>query len=134
MVTDRLAVSGAEHRPDRGRGYAGLLPSWIASLQHGVALTSASTVVLLLVLAYLVLTRSDWCGPGTADPTTTVHTRASINTHRTTLQPSSSLSTRRCDGDDSSAAWSTSTREPPDLIRRAAGHRSCDEFWRRTSS
>jgi ABC-type Mn2+/Zn2+ transport system permease subunit len=38
-----------------GAGYGGLLASWTASLKHGVALTSASSVVLLLVAAYLVL-------------------------------------------------------------------------------
>jgi len=36
-------------------GYAGLLISWVASVDHGIALTSASAVVLLLVAAYLVL-------------------------------------------------------------------------------
>jgi ABC-type Mn2+/Zn2+ transport system permease subunit len=36
-------------------GYGGLLISWTASVDHGIALTSASTVVLLLVVAYLVL-------------------------------------------------------------------------------
>ncbi|MGA5299940.1 metal ABC transporter permease [Nucisporomicrobium flavum] len=36
-------------------GYAGLLVSWTASVGHGVVLTSASAVVLLLVLAYLAL-------------------------------------------------------------------------------
>jgi ABC-type Mn2+/Zn2+ transport system permease subunit len=36
-------------------GYAGLLLSWTASLRYGVALTSASAVVLMLVLAYLLL-------------------------------------------------------------------------------
>ena len=36
-------------------GYAGLLVSWTASVEHGIVLTSASAVVLLLVLAYLVL-------------------------------------------------------------------------------
>jgi ABC-type Mn2+/Zn2+ transport system permease subunit len=36
-------------------GYTGLLLSWTASLRHGVALTSASAVVLVLVLAYLLL-------------------------------------------------------------------------------
>ncbi len=36
-------------------GYGGLLVSWIASVDHGFALTSASAVVLLLVAAYLVL-------------------------------------------------------------------------------
>jgi manganese/iron transport system permease protein len=36
-------------------GYAGLLVSWTASVDYGVALTSASAVVLVLVLAYVVL-------------------------------------------------------------------------------
>jgi manganese/iron transport system permease protein len=36
-------------------GYGGLLISWIASVDHGIALTSASAVVLLLVACYLVL-------------------------------------------------------------------------------
>ena len=36
-------------------GYGGLLVSWIASVDHGIALTSASAVVLLLVAAYLLL-------------------------------------------------------------------------------
>lgn len=36
-------------------GYGGLLASWTASVDHGIALTSASAVVLLLVLAYLLL-------------------------------------------------------------------------------
>ncbi|MDG9675938.1 metal ABC transporter permease [Micromonospora sp. DH14] len=35
--------------------YGGLLASWTASVDHGIALTSASAVVLLLVLAYLLL-------------------------------------------------------------------------------
>ncbi len=36
-------------------GYGGLLLSWTASVDHGISLTSASAVVLLLVLAYVVL-------------------------------------------------------------------------------
>ena len=36
-------------------GYGGLWLSWTASVRHGIALTSASAVVLCLVLAYLVL-------------------------------------------------------------------------------
>jgi ABC-type Mn2+/Zn2+ transport system permease subunit len=36
-------------------GYTGLLVSWTASVDYGVTLTSASAIVLLLVLAYLVL-------------------------------------------------------------------------------
>ncbi|MBO4161365.1 metal ABC transporter permease [Micromonospora antibiotica] len=35
--------------------YGGLLASWTASVDYGIALTSASAVVLLLVLAYLLL-------------------------------------------------------------------------------
>jgi ABC-type Mn2+/Zn2+ transport system permease subunit len=38
-----------------GAGYGGLLLSWTASVDYGISLTSASTVVLLLVLAYVVL-------------------------------------------------------------------------------
>jgi manganese/iron transport system permease protein len=36
-------------------GYGGLLASWTASVDYGISLTSASAVVLLLVLAYLLL-------------------------------------------------------------------------------
>jgi manganese/iron transport system permease protein len=36
-------------------GYGGLLASWTASVDYGVSLTSASAVVLLLVLGYLLL-------------------------------------------------------------------------------
>ena len=36
-------------------GYGGLLISWTASVDHGISLTSASAVVLVLVLAYLLL-------------------------------------------------------------------------------
>ncbi|WP_250007851.1 metal ABC transporter permease [Actinoplanes sp. M2I2] len=56
MVTDKLvamAVVGTVLIV--GAGYAGLLASWTASLRYGVALTSASSVVLLLVAAYLLL-------------------------------------------------------------------------------
>ncbi|MEU7612481.1 metal ABC transporter permease [Micromonospora sp. NPDC049204] len=35
--------------------YGGLLTSWTASVDYGISLTSASAVVLLLVLAYLLL-------------------------------------------------------------------------------
>lgn len=38
-----------------GAGYGGLLLSWNASISYGITLASASTVVLLLVLAYLTL-------------------------------------------------------------------------------
>src|SRR5690348_3685839 len=44
----------------------------------------------------------------------------------------SSRSTHRYGGHESSVAWSTSTYGRPDLITRAAGHGSCDEYWRST--
>ncbi|MEU6205408.1 metal ABC transporter permease [Micromonospora musae] len=56
MLTSRLAVMAAV-----GTGlilvaaYGGLLASWTASVDYGIPLTSASAVVLLLVLAYLLL-------------------------------------------------------------------------------
>ena len=56
MLTSRLTVMAA-----LGTvlillaGYGGLLASWTASVGYGISLTSASAVVLLLVLAYLVL-------------------------------------------------------------------------------
>jgi ABC-type Mn2+/Zn2+ transport system permease subunit len=56
MVTDRLvpmAVAGTGLV--LAAGYFGLLLSWTASLRYGVALTSASAVVLMLVLAYVLL-------------------------------------------------------------------------------
>ncbi|MBU2663407.1 metal ABC transporter permease [Actinoplanes bogorensis] len=37
-----------------GAGYLGLLVSWTASVDYGISLTSASAVVLLLVLAYVL--------------------------------------------------------------------------------
>jgi ABC-type Mn2+/Zn2+ transport system permease subunit len=56
MITDRLAVMAVLGTVMiLAAGYAGLLASWIASVDYGIALTSASTVVLLLVLAYLSL-------------------------------------------------------------------------------
>jgi manganese/iron transport system permease protein len=56
MVTDRLAAMAVIGTAlIAGAGYAGLLASWTASLRYGVALTSASSVVLVLVAAYLVL-------------------------------------------------------------------------------
>jgi ABC-type Mn2+/Zn2+ transport system permease subunit len=56
MVTDRLVAMAALGTVlIVGAGYAGLLASWTASLRYGIALTSASSVVLLLVAAYLVL-------------------------------------------------------------------------------
>jgi ABC-type Mn2+/Zn2+ transport system permease subunit len=36
-------------------GYFGLVISWVASVDHGVRLTSAATVVLLLVMTYVAL-------------------------------------------------------------------------------
>lgn len=56
MVTSRLLVMAAV-----GTGlilisaYAGLLASWTASVDYGFSLTSASAVVLVLVLAYVLL-------------------------------------------------------------------------------
>ena len=56
MVTDRLAVMAVIGTAlIAGAGYGGLLVSWTASLDHGIALTSASSVVLLLVAAYLLM-------------------------------------------------------------------------------
>jgi manganese/iron transport system permease protein len=55
MLTDRLlvmAVVGAALT--FGAGYAGLLISWTASVDYGIRLTSASAVVAVLVLAYLL--------------------------------------------------------------------------------
>ncbi|BCJ50395.1 ABC transporter permease [Actinoplanes sp. NBRC 14428] len=56
MITSRLAVmavlgSGLVLLA----GYGGLLLSWTASVDHGISLTSASAVVLILVLAYVLL-------------------------------------------------------------------------------
>jgi manganese/iron transport system permease protein len=56
MVTDRLVAMAALGTVlIIGAGYAGLLASWTASLRYGIALPSASSVVLLLVAAYLLL-------------------------------------------------------------------------------
>jgi manganese/iron transport system permease protein len=56
MVTDRLATMAVLGTVlIAGAGWAGLLLSWTASLRHGIALPSASAVVLLLVAAYLLL-------------------------------------------------------------------------------
>lgn len=56
MVTERLATMAVLGTVlVVGAGYGGLLLSWTASVHYGIALTSASAVVLLLVLAYLVL-------------------------------------------------------------------------------
>ncbi|BAL89778.1 putative ABC transporter permease protein [Actinoplanes missouriensis 431] len=61
MVTDRLAVmAGVGTLLVLAAGYAGLLVSWTASLRYGVSLTSASAVVLLLVLFYLLLIPVRW--------------------------------------------------------------------------
>nr|WP_221379121.1 metal ABC transporter permease [Actinoplanes polyasparticus] len=56
MVTDRLvAMAVIGTLLIAGAGCAGLLASWTASLHYGVALTSASSIVLLLVAVYLLL-------------------------------------------------------------------------------
>jgi ABC-type Mn2+/Zn2+ transport system permease subunit len=56
MVTDRLAPMALVGTVlVLAAGYLGLLLSWTASLRYGVALTSASAVVLMLVLAYVLL-------------------------------------------------------------------------------
>ena len=56
MVSARLAVmAGVGGVLVLAAGYLGLLLSWTASLRYEVALTSASAVVLLLVLFYLLL-------------------------------------------------------------------------------
>ncbi|MEU4423820.1 metal ABC transporter permease [Actinoplanes sp. NPDC024001] len=56
LVTDRPVVMAlAGTGLILAAGYAGLLVSWHASVGHGIALTSASTVVLTLVAAYLLL-------------------------------------------------------------------------------
>ena len=56
MVTDRLAAMAVLGTAlIAAAGYGGLLLSWTASMSLGVQLTSASSVVLLLVAAYLVL-------------------------------------------------------------------------------
>ncbi|MEU8238876.1 metal ABC transporter permease [Actinoplanes missouriensis] len=61
MVTDRLAaMAGVGALLVLAAGYAGLLLSWTASLRYGVSLTSASAVVLLLVLFYLLLIPVRW--------------------------------------------------------------------------
>ncbi|MEU4563557.1 metal ABC transporter permease [Actinoplanes sp. NPDC023936] len=65
MVSDRLAVmAGAGAVLVLAAGYAGLLLSWTASLRYGVSLTSASAVVLLLVLFYLLLIPVRWLRSG----------------------------------------------------------------------
>jgi manganese/iron transport system permease protein len=56
MVTSRLVVMAAAGTVlILLAGYGGLLASWTASVDHGISLTSASAVVLLLVLGYLLL-------------------------------------------------------------------------------
>lgn len=56
LVTGRLVVmAGLGAVLVLAAGYGGLLLSWTASLDHGLALPAASAVVLLLVLFYLVL-------------------------------------------------------------------------------
>jgi ABC-type Mn2+/Zn2+ transport system permease subunit len=56
MITDRLATMAVLGTVMiLAAGYAWLLVSWVASVDYGIALTSASTVVLLLVLAYVSL-------------------------------------------------------------------------------
>jgi ABC-type Mn2+/Zn2+ transport system permease subunit len=70
LVVALLVIPGAAARMITGRlvpmalvgtglvlaaGWSGLLLSWTASLRYGVALTSASAVVLMLVLAYVLL-------------------------------------------------------------------------------
>jgi ABC-type Mn2+/Zn2+ transport system permease subunit len=54
MLTDRLAAMAITGTAlTFAAGYLGLLASWVASVDHGVRLTSASAIVLVLVLAYL---------------------------------------------------------------------------------
>ncbi|MBB2948307.1 manganese/iron transport system permease protein [Actinoplanes lutulentus] len=56
MVSDRLAVMAAVGATLVFlSGYCGLLLSWTASLRYEIALTSASAVVLLLVIFYVIL-------------------------------------------------------------------------------
>lgn len=56
LLTDRLGVMMiAGTLLTVAAGYAGLVVSWSASVDYGLRLTSASAVVLFLVLAYLVL-------------------------------------------------------------------------------
>ena len=56
LLTDRLTVMAVIGTAlTFAAGYLGLLASWVASVDHGVRLTSASAIVLILVLAYLVL-------------------------------------------------------------------------------
>ncbi|GAA0479324.1 ABC transporter permease [Paractinoplanes deccanensis] len=56
LITARLAAMAAIGTVlILAAGYGGLWISWTASVDHGIALTSASAVVLLLVVAYVVL-------------------------------------------------------------------------------
>ncbi len=56
MVTDRPAVMALLGSVlVVAAGYGGLLLSWTASVRYGLASTTGSSVVLLLVLAYLIL-------------------------------------------------------------------------------
>ena len=56
LLTDRLgAMMIAGTLLTVAAGYAGLVISWSASVDYGIRLTSASAVVLCLVLAYLML-------------------------------------------------------------------------------
>ncbi|MFI5937653.1 metal ABC transporter permease [Actinoplanes sp. NPDC051494] len=55
MLTDRLvAMAAAGTLLTLICGYAGLWLSWTASVDHGIRLTSATSVVLALVLAYVL--------------------------------------------------------------------------------
>jgi len=56
LVSDRLvAMAVLGTAVTFAAGYLGLLISWTASVGHGIQLTSASAVVLVLVAVYLVL-------------------------------------------------------------------------------
>lgn len=56
LVTTRMApMAGLGSALIAVAGYAGLQVSWTASVDYGIALTSASAVVLILVLAYVLL-------------------------------------------------------------------------------
>jgi ABC-type Mn2+/Zn2+ transport system permease subunit len=56
MLTDRLtAMAIIGTALTFAAGYLGLLASWVASVDHGVRLTSASAIVLVLVCAYLAV-------------------------------------------------------------------------------
>jgi ABC-type Mn2+/Zn2+ transport system permease subunit len=54
FTADRLAVMAIIGTAlTCAAGYLGLQASWVASVDHGLRLTSASAIVLILVLAYL---------------------------------------------------------------------------------